>query len=180
MGRMKELWEEQFYAESPLDDAIAKAEFIKTRVAETEARLAQEREWAGLHPNEWSEWLRIQSLLVWTFDFGVSKSFDFPEFLAELGPSPSAKHLVVRRDETLPYMTANLVWSRSPTEKADPRPVDSPYLNVDEAAAYCRRAPQTLYNHHSLGNVRSVTQSRPILFRREDLDAWLGRRKTRR
>jgi excisionase family DNA binding protein len=59
--------------------------------------------------------------------------------------------------------------------------VDSPYLTVEEAAAYCRRSRKTVLNHHSMGSVRSVPGTRPPLFRKEDLDGWLsGRRPQRR
>jgi hypothetical protein len=54
---------------------------------------------------------------------------------------------------------------------AEPPPaVVSPYLDVEQAATYCHVAVQTLYNHRR--NIRAV-RSRPLLFRREDLDAWL-------
>ena len=65
------------------------------------------------------------------------------------------------------------------TAKAKPS-VDTPYLTVAEAAAYCRRAPKTILNHHCLGNIRSMPGTRPLLFLREDLDQWLStRRKSR-
>jgi hypothetical protein len=58
--------------------------------------------------------------------------------------------------------------------------IDSPYLTVAQAATYCKRSPKTLLNHHSLGTLRSVSTSRPLLFLREDLDAWLTTRPKRR
>ena len=55
---------------------------------------------------------------------------------------------------------------------ADPAPtVVTPYLTLTEAAQYVRLAPQTLYNHRR--EIVAV-RSRPLLFRREDLDAWLA------
>lgn len=51
--------------------------------------------------------------------------------------------------------------------------VDSPYLTLAEAAAYCRRSPQTLSNHKAIGRLVAVPKSRPPLFRVEDLDAWM-------
>lgn len=52
---------------------------------------------------------------------------------------------------------------------------ESPYLNVTEAARYCRVAVQTIYN-----NRRFITRQPGItklLFTRESLDKWLGTRK---
>ncbi|VTU00867.1 : HTH_17 [Gemmataceae bacterium] len=74
----------------------------------------------------------------------------------------------------------NREQGRPASRPRPPRNVDSPYLTVEEAAAYCRRKPKTLLNHHSLGNVRLVTGTRPLLFRREDLDAWLTKRTSHR
>jgi hypothetical protein len=62
------------------------------------------------------------------------------------------------------------------SRKEPARSVDSPYLTVEEAAAYCRCKPKTILNHKSLGNVSSVSGPRPLLFRREDLDRWLTSR----
>jgi Helix-turn-helix domain len=52
---------------------------------------------------------------------------------------------------------------------------ESPYLDVDEAARYCRVAVRTIYN-----NRRFITRQPGItklLFTREALDKWLGSRK---
>jgi hypothetical protein len=57
------------------------------------------------------------------------------------------------------------------------RPVASPYLTLPEAAAYCRLAAQTLLNNRLA--IRAV-RTRPLLFRREDLDAWLTAPRKRR
>lgn len=53
----------------------------------------------------------------------------------------------------------------------------SPYLTHEEAAAYCRRSPQTLYNRaHEIRRAKGPGGLN--LYRREDLDAWLaGKRK---
>lgn len=53
------------------------------------------------------------------------------------------------------------------------RPLDSPYLTADEAAAYCRRRKKTLLNHKAAGRLKAVRGTRPPLFRIEDLDAWI-------
>lgn len=53
----------------------------------------------------------------------------------------------------------------------------SPYLTHTEAAAYCRRSPQTLYNRaHEIRRAKGPGGLN--LYRKEDLDAWLaGKRK---
>jgi hypothetical protein len=56
-------------------------------------------------------------------------------------------------------------------------PTGSPFLRLNEAAAYCRLKPQTLLNHR---REIKVVRSRPLLFRREDLDQWLSDRKRKR
>ena len=65
------------------------------------------------------------------------------------------------------------------SEPDDRRPAvfTSPYLTLDEAAAYVRLAVQTLRNHRR--EIRAV-RARPLLFRREDLDAWLAAPRHRR
>jgi hypothetical protein len=93
---------------------------------------------------------------------------------------PSSNHVIQQRDNTLPYGQGNLVWMKQRTTRADLRPVDSPYLTVDEAAAYCRRGRKTILNHHCLGNIRSMPGTRPPLFRREELDEWLSSRRQSR
>jgi hypothetical protein len=56
--------------------------------------------------------------------------------------------------------------------------VDSPYLTAPEAAAYCRVALQTIYNHRS--EIERVPGVRRLLFTRESLDSWLSTRKRHR
>jgi hypothetical protein len=92
-----------------------------------------------------------------------------------------AQYTPVTNHETLPFAQGNLQWDEQGRIGAAPRPANSPYLTVDEAATYCRRSRKTLLNHHSLGNVRSMPSTRPPLFRKEDLDDWLSaRRRPRR
>jgi len=154
---------------------------VKIRAAEAEARLILEREWVARHPVEWTEWVRILPLLAFSYDFASGETYDFPQFLFDVGSRPSSNHIIQQRDNTLPYGQGNLVWMKQRTTKADLRPVDSPYLTVDEAAAYCRRERKTILNHHCLGNIRSMPGTRPPLFRREELDEWLSsRRKSRK
>lgn len=55
---------------------------------------------------------------------------------------------------------------------------NSPYLTVEEAAAYCKVAVRTIYNQ------RRFIERQPgiskLLFTKESLDNWLGTRKRRR
>jgi hypothetical protein len=116
----------------------------------------------------------VRLLLQFGYDFGRGE-YDFPRFLDEVGRRPSPTYVICRKDETKPFEEGNLVWAKPA------RPADSPYLNVDEAAGYCRRSRKTILNHHSLGNIKSMPGTRPPLFRREELDAWLAaRRKPRK
>lgn len=59
--------------------------------------------------------------------------------------------------------------------------VASPYLTVDEAAAYCRCASATIYNSRAAtGRPESIGSGR-LLFTREGLDKWLANKgKARR
>ncbi|VTR93341.1 unnamed protein product [Gemmata massiliana] len=181
MGRVKELLFDELDQEAILDRANALAEFRRAKAEEAEARLVQEREWVGRHPAEWGEWLRLQPLLFLPITFGDTERFDFPQFLLEVGPRPFSNGTVQQKDVTLPYRPGNLVWVKERRSKVEARPVESPYLTVAEAAAYCRRSPKTVLNHHSLCDIRSMPGTRPPLFRREDLDQWLSaRRKSRR
>lgn len=54
----------------------------------------------------------------------------------------------------------------------------SPYLNADEAAAYCRVAKQTIYNHRR--HIERVPGVGKLLFTREALDNWLATRRKKR
>lgn len=58
-----------------------------------------------------------------------------------------------------------------------PPAVETPYLTLAEAAAYCRCARKTITNHLCQGNLRAMPASRPLRFRREDLDEWLSTRR---
>jgi Helix-turn-helix domain len=54
--------------------------------------------------------------------------------------------------------------------------IESPYLNVREAAAYLRKTVSALYTLHARGRVRSM-QGSPgrLMFTRESLDAYLAK-----
>jgi hypothetical protein len=168
---MKDYLDEQYHAETEeieKDRADSKSNALQARLQVTEIRVRQEREWARCHPVEWSAWLSIQPLLIVSFDFGTGWSYDFSRFLAEVGDSPSPTHVIQRRDKNLSYSQGNLLW-----EKQQTRQIDSPYLNVAEAAEYCRCAKKTILNHHYERTIHSVNGTRPLLFRREELDRWL-------
>ncbi len=148
MGRVKEqLFDAEQDAEvaawvaSP-EGRAAKEEAIRAQAATDDERARRERVWAVRNPDEWSEWLRLQPLLVPIIDFGGDMRFDFDDFLMEVGRRPSANHVVVRRDDERPYQQENLAWACKQVE-----PPRSPYLNVEEAAAYLGVAVQTIYNN---------------------------------
>src|SRR5205085_784021 len=61
-----------------------------------------------------------------------------------------------------------------PARRAPPRHPDSPYFTVEDAAAYCRLAVGTIYNRRR--EIRRMPGTGKLLFRREDLDAWLQAR----
>lgn len=54
----------------------------------------------------------------------------------------------------------------------------SPYLDVRQAAAYCRCAVQTIYNNRR--QIERMPGLRKLLFTRESLDKWLATRRRRR
>lgn len=61
----------------------------------------------------------------------------------------------------------------------EPAPkIDSPFLTVEEAAAYCKVAVQTIYNHRR--NIERMPGTRKLLFRRESLERWLCTRSKRK
>ena len=177
---MNEMWLDNYLAEAREAFSQDEKTAAHPQVATSTDVVPDEQDWAARHPAEWGEWVRLLPLMPLTFDFGSGESYDFPQFLSEVGPRPSPGHAIKPRDETIPYARGNLVWGKTPRPKTAPRPVDSPYLTVDEAAAYCRRARKTVLNHHSLGNVRSMPGTRPPLFRREELDEWVAKRRKRR
>jgi len=57
----------------------------------------------------------------------------------------------------------------TPTPRAA---TDSPYLDVKEAAAYCKVAVQTIYNNRRF--IRRCPGLRKLLFTRAALDQWLN------
>lgn len=167
---MEELLYEQLLTPEEREAEKAERETVRQeREAQAAERVRREVVWKRRHPSEWVEWVRLQPLLNPLADLWADHPFDFDEFLKEVGRQPSPNHLVVRSDDAKPYQQGNLTWAAPP-----PLPSPSPYLNTEEAAAYCRRRPKTLLNHHSLGRVRSMPGTRPPLFRKEALDDWLS------
>ena len=89
----------------------------------------------------------------------------------------SAK-IIPDADEQNPLTTVITIEHRRAGAPVCQRPiVETPYVTLDEAAAYCRCSPKTISNHHSLGNVHAMPATRPLRFRREDLDKWLSARR---
>ncbi|HYH67460.1 MAG TPA: helix-turn-helix domain-containing protein [Urbifossiella sp.] len=183
MGRVKEElfdaeWDTELAAWEASPEGRAERERLEREAADAAAKqLRQEKVWSVRYPAEWDEWQRLQPLLSPVIEFAASNAFDFDDFLKEVGRRPSHNHTVQRPDEALPYTQGNLRWAEWGRTGTDQRPAASPYLTVDEAAAYCRRTRKTLLNHHSLGSVRSMPGTRPPLFRKEDLDDWLTARR---
>jgi hypothetical protein len=140
----------------------------REREAQQEAldRAEQERRWAMDHA-EWGAWLRLQPVLMPTF----GAEYGFERFLMEVGNAPSADHNIVRKDDGLPFTPGNLKWHQGTVRS-------SPYLDLMEAAAYCRLRPKTLLNHRR--EIWAQPGSGKLLFTREALDAWLATRRRRR
>ena len=55
-----------------------------------------------------------------------------------------------------------------------PKQSEPKYLTVQDAAAYCRLAVQTIYNNRRY--IKRMPGVRKLLFTREALDAWLATR----
>jgi predicted DNA-binding transcriptional regulator AlpA len=53
-------------------------------------------------------------------------------------------------------------------------PIESPYLTIDQAAAYCHCAKQTIYNHRR--DIDRLPGLRTLRFTKEALDRWLATR----
>jgi hypothetical protein len=132
---------EELFFEDELT-AAERDEWREERERKAAERSRRERVWQVKHPAEWEEWNRVRLLLNGPIPFGDDAEFDFEEFLKEVGRCPSTKHDVVRLDETKPYQPGNLIWAAQAAE-----PPKSPYLNVEQAAAYLGVAVQTIYNN---------------------------------
>lgn len=170
MGRVQDLLEDFYDGEITPEEcaaaAEARAERLKEEVRQAEERRSRECRWAAEHPQEWAEWRKARAEVeagdIWGPAFGLEG------FMAEVARAPCSRHAVGPRDSPLGLQRGNLVWRCLP-----PR-IDTPYLTADEAAAYCRRAKKTLLNHLCQGNVKAVPNTRPPLFLRAALDAWLA------
>lgn len=71
---------------------------------------------------------------------------------------------------------AQLILTR--LQDQPPFPTDSPYLDVVEAARYCRVTRKTIYNHRA--EIERCPGIGKLVFTREALDKWLQTRRRRR
>ena len=82
-------------------------------------------------------------------------------------------------DSALPpeqlHRVLDLIAAIAQTVPPKPEPK---YLTVQDAAAYCRVAVQTIYNNRRY--IERMPGLRKLLFTREALDVWLATRKTAR
>ena len=129
------------WAQSP-EGRAEKMRLAALLEAEKGERVRREQVWRVRSPGEWVEWVRLQPLLIPVIDFWADHPFDFDDFLREVGRRPSSAHTVIRVDETKPFQQGNLVWAGPVVE-----PPSSPYLNVEQAAAFLGVAVQTVYNN---------------------------------
>lgn len=113
--------------------------------AEDARRARGEQALAAARPDEWAEWLRLQPLMNGVIDFCADRRYAFEDFLREVGPRRSGDDQVRRVDESKPFAPGNLAWSARPPEPAP----TSPYLNVEQAAAFLGVAVQTVYNNRA-------------------------------
>lgn len=165
MGLVKEhMYDAEFDAWEASPEGRAERErFIAERDAAKAARARRETVWATGHPGEWEEWVRVQLLLDICIEFGADNKFDFDNFLMELGRRPSADHHVTRVDESKPYQQGNMTWTAPAVE-----PLKSPYLNVEQAAAFLGVAVQTVYNNRR--HIPSLSGFRTLMFDRKVLE----------
>ncbi len=164
MGLVKEhLYDAEYDAWEASPEARAEREkFALERDAEAATRARRETVWAARHPGEWEEWMRVQLLLDISFVFGADNTFDFDDFLMDVGRRPSAAHQVTRVDDGKPYQQGNMTWTAPTVE-----PLKSPYLNAEQAAAFLGVAVQTVYNNRrhipSLPGFRTLRFDRKVL-----------------
>ena len=123
MGRMKEMWLEQYIEEDGKAHFLEERAVAKPRAAASAEAGQDERDWAAQYPAEWGEWVRLLPLTPLTFDFGSGESYDFPQFLSEVGPRPSPATQSSR--ETKPFPTSGATWSG--VRPRGPRPPPVPW-----------------------------------------------------
>jgi hypothetical protein len=156
LGRTKDWLEREEEAAAAQDAAAAEVESLRMLTAESEGRLALEREWAAKHPKEWAEWLRLQPLLF--VDFGGD--YGFQQFLSEVGPCPSPNQLIERLDDAAPYGPGNLVWQKRRATTAESQ-VKPPELSHREAAQYIGVSGDTLTKFRQRGFIGYRNASPP-------------------
>jgi excisionase family DNA binding protein len=72
-----------------------------------------------------------------------------------------------------PEINWNLHMNHTPVI---PAPIQSPYLNRAEAAAYVRTTDQGIYSLVKRGRLRPMPGSRRLLFTHQELDRYLATR----
>jgi excisionase family DNA binding protein len=89
------------------------------------------------------------------------------------GPAPPLLALGLNQllDLLAEYIAERL---REPAEPSEPVPGRSPWMNVESAAAYLDLPKQRLYRLTASGAIPHYKQEGRLLFRREELDGWLG------
>ncbi len=114
MGLVKEhLFDAEYDAwEASPEGRVEREKLAGERDAAAAAQVRREADWAARHPAEWKEWVRVQLLLNISFDFAADNTFDFDDFLKEVGHRPSAKHIITRLDQRKPYQQRNLGWRK--------------------------------------------------------------------
>jgi len=89
------------------------------------------------------------------------------------GPSPPLLALGV--DQLLDLLAERIAQRlREQAESGEPDPERSPWMNVESAAAYLDLPKQRLYRLTAAGAIPHYKQEGRLLFRREELDSWLG------
>jgi hypothetical protein len=158
--RMEELLYE--FEMTPEEQRAEQEEWKQEQAARKAQRARQEGVWEARHTAEWDEWVRVRLLLNGPIPFG-DEPFDFDDFLREVGRCPSPKHEVVRSNESEPYQQGNLSWAAK-----TPEPLLSPYLNVEQAAAYLGVAKRTVYNNRR--HIPALPGFRTLMFDPKVLD----------
>jgi excisionase family DNA binding protein len=91
-----------------------------------------------------------------------------------MNPSPHGDLGAIPAEHIQQALALLTVIARNAPAKPDP----PKYLTVQEAAAYCRLAVQTIYNNRK--HIERMPGVRKLLFTRDALDAWLATRRPSR
>lgn len=88
------------------------------------------------------------------------------------GASPSLLTLGV--DQLLDLLAERIALRlRERAEPSEPVPEQSPWMNIESAAAYLDLPRQRLYRLTASGAIPHYKQEGRLLFRRQELDGWL-------